>query len=227
MISYRDGDTVLRGVFVEPPGAAATAGVLLVHGGAGLDDHAREQAERVAAFGYVVFACDMFGDGVRGDRERTMATIGALVADPDRLCARAIAGLAVLTAHPRVDGRAAAVGYCFGGTTVLEMARAGAPVAGVASVHGGLRRRRPGPVAPIAARVLACHGGADPHVPPAEVAAFVDEMTAAAADWQLCAYRGAAHGFTHRQPGRAPGVAFDPVADARSASALRLFLAEL
>src|SRR5690242_3749691 len=123
MISYRDGDTVLRGVFVEPPGAAATAGVLLVHGGAGLDDHAREQA-----------------------------------------------GLAVLTAHPRVDGRAAAVGYCFGGTTVLEMARAGAPVAGVASVHGGLRRRRAGPVAPIAARVLACHGGADPHVPPAEVA---------------------------------------------------------
>ena len=67
MMSYRDGDTVLRGAFVEPPGAAATAGVLLVHGGAGLDDHAREQAVRVAAFGYVVFACDMFGDGVRGD----------------------------------------------------------------------------------------------------------------------------------------------------------------
>ena len=75
--------------------------------------------------------------------------------------------------------------------------------------------------------MLACHGGADPHVPPAEVTAFVDEMTAAAADWQLCAYRGVAHGFTHRHPSTAPGVAFDPVADARSASALRLFLAEL
>ena len=97
------------------------------------EQHAREQAVRVAAFGYVVFACDMFGDGVRGDRQRTMATIGALVADPDRLCARAVAGLDVLTAHPRVDGRTAAVGYCFGGTTVLEMARAGA--AGPAPSH--------------------------------------------------------------------------------------------
>ena len=119
------------------------------------------------------------------------------------------AGLDVLTAHPRVDGRAAAVGYCFGGTTVLELARAGAAVAGVASVHGGLRRRRPGPVTPIAARVLACHGGADPHVPPADVAAFVDEMAAAAADWQLAVYRDAAHGFTHRQPSVTPGVAYD------------------
>lgn len=227
MIAYRDGDTALHGLLVEPPGTAAAAGVLLVHGGAGLDDHAREQAERVAAFGYVVFACDMFGDGVRGDRERTMATIGALVADPDRLCARAVAGLDVLTAHPRVDGRTAAVGYCFGGTTVLELARAGVAVAGVASVHGGLRRRRPGPVAPITARVLACHGGADPHVPAAEVTAFVDEMTTANADWQLAVYRGAVHGFTHRQPSATPGVAFDAVADARSATALRLFLAEL
>ena len=110
---------------------------------------------------------------------------------------------------------------------MLELARAGADVAGVASVHGGLRRRRPSPVAPIAARVLACHGGADPHVPAAEVTAFVDEMTAAEAYWQLAVYRGAAHGFTHRQPSATPGVAFDAVADARSAAALRLFLAEL
>ena len=227
MISYRDGATVLHGVLFEPPGARASAGVLLVHGGAGLDEHALEQAERVAALGYVVLACDMFGEGVRGDRARTMATISALVDDPDRLCARAGAGLDVLAAHPRVDGRAAAVGYCFGGTTVLELARAGAAVAGVASIHGGLRRRRPGPITPIAARVLACNGGADPHVPPADVAAFVDEMSTAGADWQLAVYRGAAHGFTHRQTSATPGVAYDADADARSATALRSFLAEL
>jgi dienelactone hydrolase len=94
------------------------------------------------------------------------------------------------------------------------------------SIHGGLRRRS-GPITPIAARVLACHGGADPHVPPADVAAFVDEMIAADADWQLAVYRGAAHGFTHRQPSATPGAAYDADADARSAAALRLFLAEL
>ena len=134
----------------------------------------------------------------------------------------------MLLAEPRTDAsKVAAVGYCFGGTTVLELARAGAAVAGVASIHGGLRRRRPGPVTPIAARVLACHGGADPHVPPVDVAAFVDEMSTAGADWQLAVYRGAAHGFTHRQPSTTPGVAYDADADARSASALRLFLTEL
>ena len=201
--------------------------MLLVHGGAGLDGHARAQAERIAALGYVVFACDMFGDGVAGDRERTMAAIAALIGDPDRLCRRAEAGLRVLVAHPRVDGRIAAVGYCFGGTTVLELARRGAAVAGVACVHGGLRRHRAAPVAPIMARVLVCHGGADPHVPPTDVAAFVDEMTAAAADWQMHVYRGAAHGFTHRNPSATPGVAYDADADERSAAALRRFLGDL
>jgi dienelactone hydrolase len=227
MILYRDGDVPLRGALVAPSGEQPVPGVLLVHGGAGLDDHAREQAARVSALGYAVLACDMFGEGVAGHRERTMATIAGLMGDPDRLCARARAGLDVLAAHPRVDGRVAAVGYCFGGTTVLELARAGAPVAGVASIHGGLRRHRPGPVAPIEARVLVCHGAADPHVPPADLAAFVEEMTTARADWQLHAYRGVQHGFTHRRPSSNPGVAYDADADARSAAALRLFLAEL
>ena len=155
-----------------------------------------------------------------------MATIGALLGDPDRLCARAAAGLDVLAAHPRVDQGTAAVGYCFGGTTVLELARAGVPLAGAASIHGGLRRHRAEPITPITARVLACHGGADPHVPPADVAAFVDEMTTAAADWQRGVPR-AAHGFTHRQPSAAPGDAYDPAADARAAAVLRLFLSQL
>jgi dienelactone hydrolase len=82
-------------------------------------------------------------------------------------------------------------------------------------------------VTPIAARVLVCHGGADPHVPPADVAAFVDELTVAEADWQMHVYRGAVHGFTHRSPSSTPNVAYDADADARSAAALQLFLAEL
>jgi dienelactone hydrolase len=228
MHSYRDGDVVLSGFLAEGLSRpSARPGILLVHGGAGLDDHARAQAERVAALGYVVLACDMFGEGVVGDREATMAEIGALIGDPDRLCGRAEAGLDVLAAHPRVDGRIAAVGYCFGGTTVLELARAGAAVAGVVSIHGGLRRHRAAPVTPVTARVLVCHGGADPHVPQADVAAFVDEMAVAEADWQMHVYRGAAHGFTHRSPSATPGVAYDADADERSATALRQFLAEL
>ena len=185
------------------------------------------QAGRIAAFGYVVFACDMFGEGVTGDRDRTMAEISGLIGDPDRLCRRAEAGLEVLAAHPRVDGRIAAVGYCFGGTVVLELARAGDAVAGVASVHGGLRRHRHAAVTPITARVLICHGGADPHVPPTDVTALVDELTSAEADWQMHVYRGAAHGFTHLGPSSSPGVAYDADADERSAAALQMFLAEL
>jgi dienelactone hydrolase len=228
MVSYRDGDVVLQGVLVdEATPTSARPGILLVHGGAGLDDHARAHAERLAALGYVVFACDMFGEGVAGDRDRTMAEISGLIGDPDRLCRRAEAGLDVLAAHPHVDGRIAAVGYCFGGTAVLELARAGAAVAGVASVHGGLRRHRRAAVTPIKARVLVCHGGADPYVPHADVAALVDELTAADADWQMHVYRGAAHGFTHTSLSSTPGVAYDAAADARSAAALRLFLAEL
>jgi dienelactone hydrolase len=228
MHSYRDGDVVLCGFLAEDLScSSARPGILLVHGGAGLDEDARAQAERVATLGYVVLACGMFGEGVVGDRERTMAEIAALIGDPDRLCRRATAGLDVLAAHPRVDGRVAAVGYCFGGTTVLELARAGAAVAGVASIHGGLRRHRDAPVTPITARVLVCHGGADPYVPPADVAAFVDEMSAAEADWQMHVYRGAAHGFTHRSPSSTPGVAYDADADERSAAALHQFLAEV
>lgn len=198
-----------------------------MHGGAGLDDHARAQSERISAFGYVVFACDMFGEGVTGDRDATLAEITRLIGDPERICRRAQAGLEVLATHPHVDGRIAAVGYCFGGTTVLELARANAAVAGVASIHGGLRRHRRATVTPIQPRVLVCHGGADPHVPPPDVAAFVDEMSAAEADWQMHVYRGALHGFTHRGASSTPGVAYDAEADARSASALRLFLAEI
>ncbi len=229
MLSYRDGSANLYGVLLADASVTtARPGILLVHGGAGLDDHARAQAARLAALGYVVLACDMFGEGIAGDRDRTMAEITRLINDPDQLCRRAATGLEVLASHPHVDGRIAAVGYCFGGTTALELARAGAAVAGVASVHGGLSRHRRAAVTPIAARVLVCHGGADPYVPPADVAALVDEMTAAEADWQMHVYRGVAHGFTHRegQPST-PGIAYDADADARSAAALRQFLEEL
>jgi dienelactone hydrolase len=170
----------------------------------------------------------MYGDGVAGDRQRIMARIAELRADRAALCARAQAGIDVLASHPQVDGRVAAVGYCFGGMTVLELARSGAELAGVASLHGSLSTSRPAEPGSIKARILVCHGAQDPHSPPAQVAAFVEEMNQATADWQLIVYGGAMHGFTHETAtGQTPGVLYHALSDTRSSTAMRSFFVEL
>jgi len=228
-LSYRDLDTPLTGQFCWNDGQEGPGpGILLIHGGAGLDAHAREQACRYAALGYAVLACDMFGDGIAGDRERVMACLLALRDDPDLLARRGLAGLAALAGCPEVAGSAAAVGFCFGGMAALALARSGADLAGVVSIHGSLATSRPACPGAVTARILACHGAADPHVPAADVAAFAEEMNHAEADWQLVMYGRALHGFTHRHavPGAMPGVAYDRLADERSFAAARTFLAE-
>jgi dienelactone hydrolase len=202
---------------------------MLIHGGAGLDEHAREQARRYAALGYVVLACDMLGDGVAGDRDRVIGCLTALRDDPALMARRARAGLAALARSPEADGRAAAVGFCFGGMVALTLARSGAPLAGAVSIHGSLATSAPAQPGAVRARVLACHGAADPHVPPGHVTAFAQEMDTAGADWQLIMYGGAQHGFTHASavPGAVPGVAYDPRADHRSFTAASAFLADV
>jgi dienelactone hydrolase len=201
-------------------------GILVVHGGAGLDGHAEGRARRLAVLGFIVFACDMYGDGVAGNRERVMARIQELRSDSAILCQRARAGIDVLAAQPQVDGRIAAVGYCLGGMTVLELARSGMELAGVVSVHGSLKTSRPAQTGMVKAKVLVCHGALDPHVPMTQVNAFVAEMNDADADWQLIVYGGAMHGFTHEDGPQHPGVAYHAQADARSMVAMRGFLAE-
>ena len=222
-------------------------GILLIHGGAGLDAHAREQARRYAQTGYTVLACDMFGPGVAGNRERVMACLLGLRDDPARLVRRARAGLAALAACQETAGPLAAVGFCFGGLAALALARAGAELGGaelggagpgpglagadlaaVVSIHGSLATTRPAAPGSVTAKVLVCHGASDPHVPLADVTAFADEMTQAGADWQLVMYGQAQHGFTHRDaaPGAIPGVAYDRLADERSFAAVRAFLSE-
>jgi dienelactone hydrolase len=210
-------------------------GILLIHGGAGLDEHAREQARRYAAIGYTVLACDMFGPGVAGNRERVMACLLALRDDPELLVRRARAGLTVLSGCPETAGRMAAVGFCFGGMAALALARAGADpaaadLAGVVSIHGSLATTRPALAGTVTAQILVCHGASDPHVPPGDVTAFAEEMNGADADWELIMYGRAMHGFTHRHavpgaPGAMPGVAYDRLADERSFAAARAFLA--
>jgi dienelactone hydrolase len=228
---YSDGEVPLTGFLVRPDGVPGqpAPGLLLVHGGAGLDDHARAQAQRYAALGFVVLACDMFGPGVAGDRERVVAALTAMRDDPDLLLQRAGSGLAALRALPNVAKPCAAIGYCFGGLAVLTLARNGADLAGVISMHGSLATVRPAAAGGVRAKILICHGARDPHVPLKDVTALMDEMQQAEADWQLIVYGNAVHGFTHADavPGAIPGVAYDAAADRRSFHAACDFLAEV
>lgn len=227
-VSYRDNKILLSGVFaLDPDESGPRPGILVVHGGAGLDAHARNRARQIAAWGYIAFACDMYGDGIAGNRERVMATIAQLRAEPSRLRRRAEAGRGILAAHPQCDGRIAAVGYCFGGMTVLELARVGADLVGAASIHGTLSTGSPTVAGSLKPKILVCHGALDPHVPILQVNAFIEEMKSAKADWQMEIYGGALHGFTHEGPSTIPGVAYDAQADLRSTLTLRNFLAEV
>jgi dienelactone hydrolase len=227
-LAYGDLDTALTGVLHWTAQAGPRPGILLVHGGGGLDEHARDQARRYAELGYTVLACDMYGDGVAGDRERVMACVTALRDDPVLLARRAQAGLTALSGCAEAAGAMAAVGFCFGGMAALTLARSGADLAGAVSIHGSLATSRPAGKGAVMAKILACHGSADPHVPMDDVAAFAAEMDRCGADWQMNIYGGAMHGFTHRQaaPGSIPGVAYDAAADARSFSAVRAFLTD-
>jgi dienelactone hydrolase len=228
---YHDEGTPLTGTLFRDEAAAGPApSILLVHGGAGLDEHARGQARRYAALGYTVFACDMLGDGVAGDRQRVIRALTALRDDPPLMARRARAGLAALSRCPGAGGPVAAIGFCFGGLVALTLARAGEPLAGAVSIHGTLAAVQRAEPATVRARLLVCHGARDPHVPLSDVTAFAEEMNAAGADWQLIMYGGALHGFTHAHAHAAgatvPGIAYHPVADSRSFAAVSGFLAD-
>lgn len=226
--NYKDGNISLDGIFFwDDSHDSKRPGVLVVHGGAGLDDHAKNRARILAELGYVAFACDMYGEGVAGSRDRIMACINELRVEPDRLPRRATAGLDTLRTHPLVNNSIAAVGYCFGGMTVLELARSGSPIAGVVSVHGSLDTKHPATPDAIQAKILVCHGALDPHVPLAQVTAFADEMKTANADWQLIIYGQALHGFTHEDKWNVPGVAYHAASDIRSRRAIESFLTEI
>jgi dienelactone hydrolase len=230
MTPYNDGDVSLTGFFVwDGASGDKRPGVLVVHGGAGLDRHAKQRAQQLAGFGYVTFACDLFGDGIAGDRPRVIARVMELNGNLGRLCQRVRAGIDMLASHPLVNGHLAAVGYCFGGMTVLQLARSGTEIAGVASIHGSLKTTRRAEASGIRTKILVCHGALDPHVPMEDVISFIEEMKAAGADWQLSIYGNAMHGFTHEDAAafKNPGVAYNALADQRSSEALQAFLTEL
>ncbi|MBE9176978.1 dienelactone hydrolase family protein [Oculatella sp. LEGE 06141] len=232
VVEYRDGDVVLEGYLAYDDAIEGERpGVMVVHEWMGLDDYAKQRTEQLAELGYVAFAADIYGQGIRpSNREEAAAQAGMYRADRQLLRDRATAGLQVLQSHALSDdNQIAAIGYCFGGGTVLELARSGADIAGVVSFHGNLDTPDPGDAQNILGQVLVLHGAVDPLVPAEQVSAFQAEMTQAEVDWQLVSYGGAVHGFTNPGAGNDPtsGVAYHPDADRRSWEDMKQFFAEI
>jgi dienelactone hydrolase len=232
-LAYRDGDVALAG-YVARPGTVKgkVPGVLVLHQWMGLTDHERGTADRLARLGYVALAADIYGEGVRpGNAAEAGKLAGSYKAGDRKLYRqRILAGLDALKAQPGVDpARLAVIGFCFGGTGALEAARAGMPVIGVVSFHGGLDFQPDPDQRPITAKVLVCAGADDPSVPPAQVAAFQDQMRQAKADYTFIAYGGAVHAFTQKEAGNDPskGAAYQEAAATRSWQHMKDFFAEL
>lgn len=231
-IDYSDGDTQLEGFAAwDDSISGARPAVLVAHDWTGRRDFATGKAEEIAKLGYVGFALDMYGKGVFGDDgdvERNTALMSPMAGDRAALRARMMAALAAVRGLDVVDSsRVAAMGYCFGGMCVLELARGGADVAGVVSIHGIFS---PGdlPNEKITSKILCLHGQDDPMVPAEQVLDFENEMTTAGADWQVHAYGGTMHAFTNphaNNPGF--GTVYSAVADRRATRSIQNFLEEV
>jgi dienelactone hydrolase len=199
-VDYRCEDVNLRGYLAWNESAEPRPGVLVVHEGLGLGEFAMERARRLAELGYVALAADMFGERRQARNLQEVATlVGGLRAEPTRLRARGRAALETLAALPQVDAqRLVAIGFCFGGSVVLELARAGADLKAVVSFHGVLATTMPAVTGGVKASVLVLTGADDPLAPPDQVAEFENEMRAAAVrDWQVISYGNTLHGFTN------------------------------
>ena len=231
-VEYKQGDATLEGALVHDTTVTGKRpGVLVVHQWKGLGDYERKRAEMLARLGYNVFCVDIYGQGIRPDNPKdASAEAGKYKSNRLLLRARVNAGLDVLRKHEFTDPkRIAAIGYCFGGTTVIELARSGADITGVVSFHGALDSPNPADGKNIRCKVLALHGADDPFVPAPDVAAFEQEMRQARADWQLVKYGGAVHSFTDWTAGNdnSKGVAYNEQADRRSWQAMKDFFVEI
>lgn len=233
IVDYKHGDTVLEGYLAYDPVKVkrGAPGVLIVHEWTGLGGYVRNRAEQLAEMGYVAFAADIYGKGIRPATPDAAGKEAAKYKGNRTLMReRVMAGLDALKGRKEVSAeKIAAIGYCFGGTTVLELARAGADVKGVVSFHGGLDSPSPADGKNIKAKVLVLHGADDPYVPAKDLAAFEDEMRKGGVDWQLVKYSKAVHAFTNRESGNDPskGAAYNADADRRSWEDMKQFFREI
>jgi len=229
-IMYNDGERDCLGYAAwDDSFDGKRPGVLVVHQWKGLSGHEKERARMLAEMGYVAFCADLYGEGVRPkDSAEASRQAGQFYGDRSKFHMRGKAALDKLKSLPGVDAEnTAAIGFCFGGTAVLELARSGQDLKGVSSFHGGLKPDPP--ASDIKCSVLAMHGADDPHVPDEDVQAFIDEMRSSGADWELIHYGDAVHAFTHRElsTDNSKGAAYNVRADRRSWAKLRDYLSEL
>lgn len=228
-VEYRDKDAVLEGYLAYDDQIKGAPGVLVVHNWLGVGPSVKRRADQLAALGYVAFAADIYGKGVRPSPAEAGKVAGKYKGDRALFRERLLAGLSELKKQKGVDAkRLAAIGYCFGGTGALELARAGADIKAVVSFHGGLDSPTPADAKNIKASVLVLHGADDPNVPESQVKAFEEEMRNAGVDWQLVKYAKAVHAFTEVEAGHDPskGAAYNALADKRSWRAMMDFFAE-
>ena len=231
-LEYRQGEATFQGFLIyDTAYHGSRPGIVIFHDERGLGFYEKARAQQLASMGYVVFAADVYGKGIRPQ------TLEAVRQETDRLAAdrvlmrlRANAALSVLKSLPEVDPRKiAALGYGFGGLAALELARSGADLAGVAVFYGRLDASSKASERNIKGKVLVLTGADDPYIPWRQVTAFQEEMRQAGVDWQLIVYGGAVHGFANPDAGydKAAGAAYDRQIDKRSFVALKYFLTEL
>jgi dienelactone hydrolase len=231
LIEYRDGSTVLEGFFCHDDSRAGPLpGLLIAHEWGGRGEFVERKARRLAWHGFATFALDMFGKGKRGTTNAECAALaGPFFQNRALVIPRITAALTTVKGLPEVDGRRiAAMGFCFGGMCVLDLARSGADVRGVASFHGQLKPSGLPAQGKIRSKFLILHGYADPMGPPEDVLAIGKELTEAGVDWQLHAYGNAAHSFTNPHANdHASGMVYHEAADRRSWHSLLEFLDEV
>lgn len=231
-IEYQDGETTLEGYLAWDETVSEQRPVVLIaHDWSGRREFACAAAETMVDLGYVGFALDIYGQGVfgkDGDTAGNSALMTPFAEDRALLRRRMQVALDIVRGQPQVEpSRVAAIGYCFGGMAVLELARSGADIEGVISIHGLLHQ---GDItnAKIVAKVLSLHGHDDPMGPPDRVLAFEAEMSDARADWQLHVFGGAKHAFTNPQANdKDLGTVYNDLANQRTQRVIADFLAEL
>lgn len=230
-IEYSQGGSILEGYLsYDDAIPGKRPGLILVHDWLGNNEYTKMRAEQMAKLGYVAFAADIYGKGIRPTPKDAGAQAGKFKSDRPFLRARAKAAYDLLASNPKVDSKKMlAMGYCFGGTTVLEMARDGLPLLGVVSFHGGLDTPTPQDAKNIKAKILIAHGAIDPYVKASDVAAFQKEMNDANVDYQFIAYSGAVHAFAIKSAGNdiKTGAAYNEKADQRSFAAMKAFFEEV
>jgi dienelactone hydrolase len=230
-IDYRDGDTNCKGLLAfDTQRSGPLPGILISHAWGGREEFFAQKARELARHGYAAFALDMYGNAKLGNSvEENTALMTPFVQDRALLSRRINAALTAMRAQPQIDARRiGAMGYCFGGMCVLDLARSGAEVRGVVSVHGLLAPPGTGAKHKIKSKVLVLHGHDDPLVPVAEVVAFEQEMTEAEVDWQVHVYGGVKHAFTNPHANDVSGpTMYNDAADRRSGTALLSFFEEV